>query len=75
MRQKPREVTLMPRIDVRSARFTPAEREADELDDPQTFALLNAFRHAHGTSRGPTTVLRRRRATDTDGSFTGVRAS
>lgn len=75
MRQKPRDVTLMPRIDVRSARFRPAEREADELDDPQTFALLNAFRLAHGTSRGPTTVLHRRRAADTDGSFTGVRAS
>lgn len=75
MEQKPRDVTVMPRIDVRSARLMPAECEADELDDPQTFALLNAFRHAHGTSRGPTTVLHRPLAADTDGPFTGVTAS
>jgi hypothetical protein len=75
MRQKPRNVTLIPRIDVRSARFMPAERDADELDDPETFALLSAFRHAHGTLRGPTTFLHSRLAADIDGSFTGVRAS
>lgn len=75
MRQKPRYVTLMPRIDVRSRLCISDEREPDGLDDPQTFALLNAFRHAHGTSRGPTTVFHRRLAADTDGCFTGVRAS
>ncbi len=75
MRLKARDMTRLSRIHVRPADFKPAEYEDAEFDDPHTFALVTAFRRAHGESTGATTVIHLGAVPDRDAVGVGARAT
>jgi hypothetical protein len=60
----PRKLSYLPRIDSQFTHFAPTQFQWDEPHDPETLALLSAFRRAHGALRGPTTVVNRHTAID-----------
>lgn len=69
-----RKLPYLTRIDSQFTHVTPAQCAWDEFDEPQTLALLSAFRRAHGLSREPTTIIHRHTAIDIDRSSSGARA-
>lgn len=74
MRGKPQDVTQAPWIDSWFLRTMETACEGDDLAEPQVFLPLS-IRRAHGTTRGPITLLYQRTAARIRGRRSGARAT